>query len=302
MNGQDLISEFSELFTPPTKGLPMHSLERFIHPPSPTGLGDAAIARCIYVARTDLLLGGGRVIPRGTILQPGQIDDPRGLVGARKVWAIDIEPLGFVLAVQAARPSELEANRTVPGQSTREAQLHKVYSPTRAKSDQDKATNARAHPRVYSSAATTHPGGLVADPDEAEQSEQPNTPYTPTRAEGPEAQPPEPVHAREAAPDAEGEKAKSGHPTREPLRGARYLRARDWLQAALAEGPRLTSELLDEADEALHSQRNIERAASQLGVESYQEGRAWWKRLPESDRQDTQLVQGYARAREETSE
>lgn len=342
MNADPLIAEFSELFTPPTKGLPMHSLERFIHPPSPTGLGDAAISRCVYVARTNLPLGGGRVIPRGTVLEPGLIDDPRRLVGAKRVWAIDAEPLGFVLAAQAASHREGSATprcqlrivRELPrlwdpsftvgavlpfgvlpnteelllrgflalepveeqsgdkaesGHPTREAQLHKVHSATRAESDQDEATNARARARVNSCAGTPHPGASVADSDEAEQGEQPHKPATNARTPARQSFPPD---VRVAPSVAES----TGH------RGSRLRKARAWLQAALANGPRPAAELFDEADEALHSRRNIERACSELGVESFQEGRAWWKRLPEPDRQLGQTVHVYARAREGSTE
>lgn len=205
-----LIAEFSELFTPPAKGHDMNSLDRFIHPPSRSACGDAALRRFVYVTRADLSLGGGRIIPRGTVLEPGTLDDPHVLVAARKAWALDTEPLGFLLAA-------------LGGESARRSE------------------------------------------------------------------PPEPVHAREAEPPAEPggdtNQATPGHPTREPLRGARYLLARDWLAAELARGPRLASELYAEGDALLHSQRNIERACAELGVESHQQDRAWWKRLPESDRQ-----------------
>lgn len=242
-----------------------------------------------------------------------------------------IDEFSEMFAAQTAKPSEHAENRTesdhstrdsdraMSGHPTREAseQVHTLHTPTREESNDEMATNARTHARVNSSAATPHPSGLVAPPEEVEQSEQPNRPDTPTRARGFEARTPDgsmanarvsgaserapesttnaqarvrvkpfPRDAREARSVAES----TGH------RGHRLREARAWLQSALANGPRPAAEIYAEGDALLHSRRNLERACTELGVESFQRDRKWWKQLG-SDRQLVQTVHPYARAR-----
>jgi len=74
----------------------------------------------------------------------------------------------------------------------------------------------------------------------------------------------------------------------EPDRGpSKQDKAESFLRGALANGPRLSRDVLEEGLEAGVSERTLERAKSSLGIQSYSEGKkgkggadAWYLRLP----------------------
>jgi putative DNA primase/helicase len=56
--------------------------------------------------------------------------------------------------------------------------------------------------------------------------------------------------------------------------------AQRWLRALLADGPHGVDEIRDLSEDAGHAWRTVERAKRELNVESYQEARKWWWKLP----------------------